>query len=293
MEEGRRNQAMIWFLQHAQLEVPWSGLQLDDGTRLATAAKGIYKPAGTEYALSISQRLRSPYEDQLDQLLEVGAGQARYHQEGPPTSDAPHPSFTNRGLIRCMEDGVPVGVLAQISRAPTVYRVLGIAQVVAWEEGAFVLQATGSTEGGGKLASPPVEPWQPPEGDSRERARREVIRRRGQPEFRAKLLRAYRGRCAVTGSDAPQALEAAHITRYLGPESHDLQNGLLLRADIHSLFDLGLLAIDSQRMTCLIDPSLAGTAYAGLQGDKLHLPRQPHERPSATALDEHRRWANL
>jgi putative restriction endonuclease len=291
MREDRRQQALVWFLQHAQLEVPWSGLQLDDGTRLATAAKGIYKPAGSKYALSVSQRLRSPYEDDLGQLLEGGGGQARYHQEGPPTTDAPHPSFTNRGLIRCMEDEVPVGVLVQVSRAPTAYLVVGLAQVTSWEAGSFALKLTGSVEGG--KAPVAAELWEPPEGDSRERARREVIRRRGQPEFRAQLLRAYGGICAVTRADAPQALEAAHITRYLGPESHDLRNGLLLRADIHSLFDLGLLAVDSKRMTCLIDSSLTGTVYAGLHGKKLHLPSRRQERPAAAALDEHRAWASL
>jgi hypothetical protein len=54
----------------------------------------------------------------------------------------------------------------------------------------------------------------------------------------------YQGRCAVTSCDAGAALEGAHLRPYRGPESNDVTNGLLLRADIHTLFDLRLLAPD-------------------------------------------------
>ncbi len=49
------------------------------------------------------------------------------------------------------------------------------------------------------------------------------------------LLKAYSGRCAVTGCDAEPALEAAHLRPYKGPESNTAANGLLLRSDIHTL----------------------------------------------------------
>ena len=55
----------------------------------------------------------------------------------------------------------------------------------------------------------------------------------------------YEGKCAVTGCDVPDVLQAAHIFPYMGPETNHPSNGLL-RADIHTLFDLGLIEL-SQR----------------------------------------------
>ena len=63
----------------------------------------------------------------------------------------------------------------------------------------------------------------------RERRLREVVVRRGQPEFRSRLIAAYGGRCAVTGCDALAALEASHIIPYSGPLTQHATNGLLLR----------------------------------------------------------------
>ena len=79
--------------------------------------------------------------------------------------------------------------------------------------------------------------------DERDRTLREIVQRRGQPKFRYDLIAAYGGKCAVTGCDVLQALEAAHISPYLGEQSNHVSNGLLLRADIHTLFDLNLFAI--------------------------------------------------
>jgi HNH endonuclease len=63
-------------------------------------------------------------------------------------------------------------------------------------------------------------------------------------KFRKKLIAAYRGRCAVTDCDAYDALEAAHILPYRGPAFDHVTNGLLRRADIHTLFDLNLIGIE-------------------------------------------------
>ena len=65
-----------------------------------------------------------------------------------------------------------------------------------------------------------------------------IVQRQGQSKFRQELLAAYNSRCAITGCDIEPALEAAHIIPYKGTETNCPQNGLLLRADIHTLFDL-------------------------------------------------------
>ncbi|WP_200883691.1 HNH endonuclease [Archangium violaceum] len=58
---------------------------------------------------------------------------------------------------------------------------------------------------------------------------------------------AYGGRCALTDCEEPRVLEAAHIFPYHGPQTNHVTNGLLLRADLHVLFDLGLLRTEKLR----------------------------------------------
>jgi len=284
--------ALTWFRRHEQVDLTWDALELEDGQRLATAAKGIYKPAESPYALSISQRIGSSYDDDLVELAEGWSGPARYHQEGPTTVDAPFPSYPNEGLLQCMKDVVPVGVLVQASKTPSVYTVIGLARVIDWEEGSFLLTPVKdhALSGGGQSGK---APWQPPEQDEREEVRESVVRRRGQAAFRRKLIAAYRGHCAVTGTDVLPVLDAAHISPYSGPASDHIENGLLLRTDIHALFDLGLLAIDPSTMRCLLDSSLASTGYADLKGRKLRLPAEGAKRPSPLALEGQRLWARL
>ncbi len=289
---GLHQRALSWFSRHAQVDLPWDALELEEGQRLATAAKGIYKPAGSDYALSVSQRIGSTYDDDLVELTEGWVGPARYHQEGPTTVDAPFPSYPNDGLIQCMKDGVPVGVLVQVSKAPSIYTVIGLARVTGWEEGSFLLVPTDDDSLPGR-EQPGKTPWHPPDQKERERVRASVVRRRGQAAFRRKVLAAYGGRCAVTGTNAPPALDAAHIFPYSGPASDHIENGLLLRSDIHALFDLGLFAVDSASMRCLLDSSLAKTSYADLEGRKLRLPTNSAKWPSPLALDGHRLWARL
>jgi predicted restriction endonuclease len=85
--------------------------------------------------------------------------------------------------------------------------------------------------------------------DARERVAGEISKRRGQPAFRRKLLKIYGNRCAITGCNAVEVLEACHIVPYLGPKTNHPSNGLVLRADLHTLFDLGLVTIDPQNMS--------------------------------------------
>lgn len=129
--------------------------------------------------------------------------------------------------------------------------------------------------------------------DGRRRTVSAIVRRAGQPAFRRTLLEAYGGRCAITGSDAGETLEAAHITPYRGLETNHPANGLLLRADLHILFDLGLVSIDTTTMTVLVSDRLIGTVYAALAGASLRLPVDMRYRPSTAALEQHRAWTRL
>jgi hypothetical protein len=129
--------------------------------------------------------------------------------------------------------------------------------------------------------------------DAKERIVASIVLRRGQPEFRQKLLAAYNGRCAISDCDCVEALEAAHIQAYLSEKSHHVQNGLLLRSDIHSLFDLGKISVDTKTWTVIVSADLKNTVYSKLQGIKLHLPVDAALRPSVEALNEHRKKACL
>ncbi|MBA4066679.1 MAG: hypothetical protein C0501_23830 [Isosphaera sp.] len=124
--------------------------------------------------------------------------------------------------------------------------------------------------------------------DARRRTLANIVSRQGQGTFRAALLELYNGRCAVSGCAVEAVLEAAHITPYLGPKTNDPTNGLLLRSDIHALFDLGLVAVETKNMTVLVARALDGSEYEALRGRSLHLPDEGALQPSEAALDRHR-----
>jgi hypothetical protein len=117
----------------------------------------------------------------------------------------------------------------------------------------------------------------------------QVEQRIGQPQFRAKLMRAYNNKCAVTGCAVDDVLQAAHIRPVRKSGSHTCTNGLLLRADIHNLFDRGLLTIDKNYVIEL-DESLHKVAeYKSLHGRQLKvIPSKAADRPSKDLLQEHR-----
>ncbi len=131
----------------------------------------------------------------------------------------------------------------------------------------------------------------PPENnvDSRRRIPSSVVMRRGQPAFRQALLEIYNGHCAITGYNAVEALEAAHIRPFRGEHTDHSTNGLLLRADIHTLFDLHLISVDTKTMTILLSPELLKTSYRILAGKSLRLPKNEDFHPSKEALEEHRK----
>jgi len=142
----------------------------------------------------------------------------------------------------------------------------------------------------GAVAPPPASPAGDavPITDSageRQRVMRSILNRQGQPRFRRKLLAAYGSRCAVTDCDTADALEAAHIGAYAGGGSDEAHNGLLLRADIHTLFDCDLLSIDGA-LRIHLSPTLSGSHYAGLQGKRIRRPTAQFDRPSAAALND-------
>lgn len=123
--------------------------------------------------------------------------------------------------------------------------------------------------------------------EARQRILASIVRRQGQPRFRNNLIAAYGRQCVISGTDAEEALEAAHISPYRGNDTNDPTNGLLLRADIHTLFDRHLISVNPKTNTVAVAAQLLGTYYERFAGKRLTLPRSNDERPSTRALAEH------
>ena len=129
------------------------------------------------------------------------------------------------------------------------------------------------------------------EEDARRRAAAVRVDRAGQGTFRLRLLRAYDGQCAVTGEHAVPVLEAAHIQPYLGPASNHPQNGIMLRSDLHRLYDAGYVTVTPDlRLEVshrLRDEFKNGKHYYEMAGRSVHVPLNPQLIPSSRALEWH------
>jgi putative restriction endonuclease len=139
---ARHRAALMWFADRQGSTHGWPApIQTSDGeTLLASKAKGIYKPGWSQYALSVRQNLAGTYPDREPTFLPDGTWTYSYFQENdePLTRDD---EYTNRGLMRCLEDCVPIGVMRQIRPKPgTRYAILGLALVSRWDRGYFLLE---------------------------------------------------------------------------------------------------------------------------------------------------------
>jgi putative restriction endonuclease len=284
-------EALEWFSSREGQRIGWPD-QLPSGLFLANKAKGIHKPKDWDHALSIRVMLSSDYEDGDIEFDADGRWHFRYHQEGD-ASEAPEAEFANRALLRNRDDGVPVGIMRQISGKPNVlYHVLGIGRVIGYSDGFFHI--VGPVEIDDPLPIPDVvEHFDPSDIEDARRFTLAVIhRRQGQQRFRQSLLAAYDGKCAISGCDVEALLDAAHLVPYRGPETNKVRNGILLRTDLHTLFDLNLMSIDPDTFTVSVARSITQPEYASLSGLTMRLPRDAALRPSKEAiqwrLDSHR-----
>lgn len=120
---------------------------------------------------------------------------------------------------------------------------------------------------------------------------RKVRERPGQAAFRRRLRLAYSNTCCVTGCPVAEVLDGAHIDPYLGPDFDHAQNGLLLRRDIHTLFDSQLIGIDPKNRTLFVAEAVRDwPEYAALHGKPLRTPSVGGKtyQPATHALE--RRW---
>lgn len=115
--------------------------------------------------------------------------------------------------------------------------------------------------------------------------------RLGQGTFRLSVVDAYGRACAVTNEHSLPVLEAAHVQPFAQGGPHDVSNGLLLRSDVHRLFDLGYVTVTPEyrfRVSPrLMDDFHNGREYERFEGRTIHTPRSAPLQPDRDLLDWH------
>src|ERR1700734_2628456 len=120
-----------------------------------------------------------------------------------------------------------------------------------------------------------------------------IVRPRlGQGTFRVIVTDAYERRCAITGERTLPVLEAAHIKPYSSGGPHEPENGLLLRSDLHTLFDQGYITVDAVQLKVVVSSRIReefenGRDYYHLHGRAIRLPHESDNLPSREYLTFH------
>jgi putative restriction endonuclease len=122
-----------------------------------------------------------------------------------------------------------------------------------------------------------------------------VEARQGQGAFRARVLDAYGRRCAITGERTEPALEASHIRPYKESGPNKVNNGLLLRADLHQIFDAGYITVTSayriEVSRKIKEYFENGREYYRFHGQILtNLPSDPTDLPSVGFIEWHNQY---
>jgi putative restriction endonuclease len=116
--------------------------------------------------------------------------------------------------------------------------------------------------------------------------------RMAQQSFKAVVLATYHGECAITGAKIRPTLQAAHIRPVTRDGENRIDNGLLLRSDVHTMFDQGYLAV-APDYRLLVSPRLRaefgnGEAFYAKAGTVIALPERRADRPGREFLEWHR-----
>ncbi len=119
-----------------------------------------------------------------------------------------------------------------------------------------------------------------------------ILPRLGQGLFRALVTDMYDKRCSITGERTLPVLDAAHIKPYSIVQRHELSNGLLMRSDLHRLFEGGYLTVDPANYRVVVSQRIRtefenGKEYYRLEGQEVRAPRESWAKPSIENLEFH------
>jgi len=260
---------------------------------IATAAQlGNHEPATLTFSSNLSRRggewlIRDQYSHRHPAWSSAAGFPSRYDKTDPPyvlifrVDTTFHVRFARASkLSKLPRRSIPTGILARDKGIAPASEAFLRALDVPTQTLVQTLEEEAS------LQTPEVfDPRSVPDG--RQRMLVSILRRQGQQDFRRKLLAAYNRQCAMTRCRVSWILEAAHITPYRGIRTNAISNGLLLRADIHTFFDLALISIDPTRMKIHVSNRVTDPLYLALDGKKPILPGSKAARPSMIALEEH------
>ena len=282
-------------LRDANKSLTWQ--QIDRGfrfagetIRLATKARGIFKPRQMETLLSLKTVIprsgrRHWYDDQIEvqQNIFRDLESFEYSLMTGGLKAAP-----NRWILRACEQGIPVIYFLGI--APGHYEPIVPAFIYSLDPDrgvCFVGPGKADAAGVGVAHQQPCE-----SATERRYYMRQTQQRAHQSMFRAAVLRAYNGRCAVTGLPVAPLIDAAHIIE----DSHEelgqpvVPNGLPLSKIHHSAFDANLIGVDtdhrihvSERLLDENDGPMLDL-LKGAKGSRIHLPSRSEDYPDPERL---------
>ena len=293
-----------WFIEHTDEQIrvlPHNMKPQPDTPVPLSRLSGIHSPSasrvkyanGRRYALSIHSSNQKRYADRKPLYLPDGTWIFDYAAYEGDVVDQGY----NATLLNSLTDGIPVGVMV---REKGSYRVLGLAFIERYNHATrmFTLHGpvTSQTVAAGTFAVPGFDELPPQEqqilieydgSDERRVVTAQQVRREQQGKFREALLKAYSGACAITGMNVPEVLQAAHINPYRGKKSQIVSNGILLRADLHLLYDAHLISVEPDSLEVTMSERLAGTAYLQYNKSRLHGPTDQEMAPSRDLLAMH------
>jgi len=237
IEDNRQRLQLLWIRAHdGELLHSRELREIVQGFK---AQMGIYKPKGARHALWVRETLQGPYADRDPTPRADGSWTYLYSPEG--RGGKPDMNLaTNKGLLKCMDDGVPLGVMRQ-STSPSgksAYKILGLAFVEGFDGEHFHLRSEPIA-----VERPAAQAEFIPFVAFEERRVSASMRLQRDSRFTTKVKLAYREKCAacqigfqVKGLSV--GLEAAHIIpANMKGTSTDVRNGMLLCRNHHALLD--------------------------------------------------------
>lgn len=252
---------------------------------LVNPQRGIFKPREMRFLLSIKTVFPRPggrvwYDDQRHVHRQIFEGDEAvdyaFMGANPDAAD-------NRWLREAHENRVPVIYFLGI--APGRYHAIVPSFISGWDPAALKAQVA--------FGVPDQERMTAPGNDTERRYALTAVKRRlHQASFRAAVITAYRGRCALSGLREPRLLDAAHIVSDTDETMGQpvVENGLPLSKLHHAAFDSHLIGIDpdyrvhvSGRLLGQQDGPLL-EALKQLQGNRLHLPNRDQDQPDRDRL---------
>lgn len=291
LPDTRQQEGLFWFLERSGKEVTVNfPMKSNGGVFLATQAAGIHKPDFSEYVLSIrsssGKGATELYSDKEPVFEDDGSWTYLYRHEIRGDAE-PSTIWRNKALLKNMQDVVPVAVILQ--RDVGRYQILGLAYVTDYNPRTGYFFLIGTSVASSPLSFEPGITNEKLDIDADTRKFQEIRQavRQGQTKFRIDLLDAYGTHCAATNYDVAEGLEAAHIRPYRGAHTNETRNGLLLRADIHNLFDYGIIGVDPEAMKIVLNQRARRSKYSQLHDQPLRLPEDSTRHPDRELLQRH------